>query len=627
MKKRNNTIEEEQLPAGRGIQLSQALMAVSVGLVFAAVFALSDSLALGVVSAKEFWLYGAMGCCGISTIIFVCFHPQFKINFSYTDLLLLLFTLIGMLPFLCGAEAVNVHCIHLSLLAMLYVFFRMALTTSLLRYLIPVMLLLSSAAQAIWGLLQLYGYLTSQHNLFVLTGTFFNPGPYSGYLAMLSPFAVHYLLHDFRIFTRSFHPKHIPIYMRWSTAAMALLTTLLVLPAGMSRAAWLASAAGCLVVLVPCFNKKYQLFNRISRYKRRILPALLVFTALLLVGLSALYHFKKDSADGRALIWKNTVKAIYEHPFGVGIGHFAEAYGKEQVAYFESGTATAQEIAVAGNPEYAFNEYLQIGLEVGIPGLLIFISALFFLLKRGIKHQKYQTAGATVSLLVFAAMSYPFSVLAFQLVFVCLLAHLAADTGSRGLHAPAKSTLLPAMSLYWLLPVTTVVTAACLYNRYPTYKAFKDWTEAKTLYNMQLYSEAAPEYARLALCLSDRVEFLFEQAQVLSKTGDYDASNRVLKKAMTISCDPMLYNIAGKNYQALKDYSRAEQCFTTAANMVPGRMYPHYLLALLYDAQNNSLKFRQAAHKVLSLQPKIHSPAIDEMRHEIKRLLKQHNHN
>lgn len=41
--------------------------------------------------------------------------------------------------------------------------------------------------EAVWGLSQLYGYAVSNHSLYVLTGSFFNPGPYSGYLAMILP--------------------------------------------------------------------------------------------------------------------------------------------------------------------------------------------------------------------------------------------------------------------------------------------------------------------------------------------------------------------------------------------------------------------------------------------------------
>ena len=43
------------------------------------------------------------------------------------------------------------------------------------------------AVEAVWGLCQLYGFSVSGHSRYALTGSFFNPGPYAGYLAKISP--------------------------------------------------------------------------------------------------------------------------------------------------------------------------------------------------------------------------------------------------------------------------------------------------------------------------------------------------------------------------------------------------------------------------------------------------------
>ena len=44
--------------------------------------------------------------------------------------------------------------------------------------------------EAVLGLLQVYGYEPSNHSLYALTGSFYNPGPYSGFLAMCLPLFV-----------------------------------------------------------------------------------------------------------------------------------------------------------------------------------------------------------------------------------------------------------------------------------------------------------------------------------------------------------------------------------------------------------------------------------------------------
>ena len=48
-------------------------------------------------------------------------------------------------------------------------------------------LIVLGGIEAIWGLRQIYGLAVSNHSLYALTGSFYNPGPYSGYLAMIFP--------------------------------------------------------------------------------------------------------------------------------------------------------------------------------------------------------------------------------------------------------------------------------------------------------------------------------------------------------------------------------------------------------------------------------------------------------
>src|SRR5690606_9557335 len=47
-----------------------------------------------------------------------------------------------------------------------------------------------AAAEAAMGLLQLYGGYTAHHHLFKVTGTFFNPAPYAGFMLASLPWAL-----------------------------------------------------------------------------------------------------------------------------------------------------------------------------------------------------------------------------------------------------------------------------------------------------------------------------------------------------------------------------------------------------------------------------------------------------
>jgi tetratricopeptide (TPR) repeat protein len=128
-------------------------------------------------------------------------------------------------------------------------------------------------------------------------------------------------------------------------------------------------------------------------------------------------------------------------------------------------------------------------------------------------------------------------------------------------------------------------------------------------------------YKPLYPYLNDRIQFLFEYGRSLSNSKQYEASNKVFHRAAQISCDPMLYNIMGKNYQAMKDYGRAEACFVHATQTVPNRLYPWYLLCKLQAETGQREKAAETAKIVLTKEPKVQSQAVREMREEVLKLI------
>jgi len=89
---------------------------------------------------------------------------------------------------------------------------------------------------------------------------------------------------------------------------------------------------------------------------------------------------------------------------------------------------------------------------------------------------------------------------------------------------------------------------------------------------------------------------------------------------MQISCDPMLYNIMGKNYQSMKAYPLAEACLTKSVQIVPNRLYPWYLLTRLYEEMGLHDKACETAAIVQTREPKVQSTAVREMREEVRKL-------
>lgn len=583
-----------------------ALMA-PFAFVLSTVFIVAPDLAEPTVSGKYFWFYVGMGLVSLATIAAMFFYKK-QVCFSPFDFVLLSFCLAGLCITFFHVEAITTKCISLLLLLCLYFYLRVFLSQNKLFFpFLLVVIVATGLVEAVWGLKQLYGFATSQHNLFKTTGSFFNPGPYAGYLAVVLPIALSGWLNP-AVSTS----KMVVSLCKWF-CCLTFIAIILILPATMSRAAWLAASVGCLIV---CYGKYAdKIKGYCSLHKKRVIQVGSVLAICVVLILIGIYYLKRDSANGRLLIWKTSLNVLANRPGGVGVGRFSRAYGEGQAAYFATGNASAWEEQVAGNPEYAFNEYLQVAVEWGVIPFLLFIVMIVWSIIVGYKRKYWAPLAALGSLLVFATMSYPFSVLPFGILLVVLLSMIHSTIVWQVNKRP--------FYVYAILLVCILLTGYSLYNRYPKYQSYKKWNMAQVFYTMNNYGVAAKEYKELYPQLNDRIQFLFEYGRILSQTGSYEESNLVLHQASQVSCDPMIYNIMGKNHQAMQHYDLAEEAFLKSTYLVPSRIYPWYLLTKLYDEMGLKDKAIQTAKIVLVKEPKVHSPAVDEMREEVKRLMRR----
>ena len=457
-------------------------------------------------------------------------------------------------------------------------------------------LVVLGGSEAILGLRQLYGFATSGHSMYALTGSFFNPGPYSGYLVMILPVCLYQWLVCGRRGGRV-------------VAGGVMLLILCVLPAGMSRSAWLAAGVSCLCVYAwhMDWTDKFRLLWQQQR-QRVVMVVVGGFCVLLLAGY-LLFVLKPDSARGRLFMWKITCRAIAEKPLtGYGIHNFAAAYGNAQETYFAAGDYEPWEERVAGSPEYAFNEYLQAAVELGIPLAVCLLVVVVLCLYRGVRKGRYGICGAILSLMIFSFSSYPLQLPVFIVTFGGLLV----------------ACLSGADRWQWLgLAVSVgIIGGFRLKNDLQVEQACREWMNARVLYNAGAYQSAEKEYGRLYPLLRDRASFLFEYGHGLHKQQQFSKSNRILKEALQRSCDPMILNVIGKNYQQMGDCLSAEDWFIRSTHRLPGRIYPYYLLAKLYAEPSfrQPDKFEKMKWMVLTKEPKVHSTAIRQMREEIKKI-------
>lgn len=327
-----------------------------------------------------------------------------------------------------------------------------------------------------------------------------------------------------------------------------------------------------------------------------------IFGIILLIGCGSLiYTLKQDSADGRLLMWKITTKAICKQPIkGTGIGGFPAAYAKEQAEYMASGKATAHEKWIAGCPEYAFNEYLQTGLELGGIGLALFTAWLLLVIYKGIKNKRYDCCGGLISLAIFAFSSYPLQLPDFWMVMVFLGTISITAENNRITENYSESKHYVWQKKLFLVGVA-FLGMGLFWKQKDYHNAYIKWDKAEMLFSNRAYHTALEIYEPLYPLLMHNPKYLFEAAQCLNKTEQYEKANKYLERAILLSSDPMLYYVMAKNKQALGKFNEAEGYLLYALSILPERIYPYFLLTKLYAEPKyyNEKKLRAAKDSVL----------------------------
>ncbi len=511
-------------------------------------------------------------CFSLSVLPLLIFDWQ-KVRLSIIDFLLcLLLALYSLSAFINGEQYSKVTVEELIPYVLLYAATRIFILSGGRRALLAVFSLffLCSCKESIIGLLQIFGHRPSGHIMFLLTGSFLNPGPYGGFIARSTSMAAAFLIS--RRTRLSFSPSK--LFSVETLAIISLCLGLIVLPASMSRAAWLAFALSIFTYLVV----ELDLFRKLK--KKWYIWALGVITFILLSSVA--FILKKDSALGRLHIWKVELRAIGDAPLsGAGPGAALGAYGKAQEEYFiETDHVDEASIKVAGSPEYAFNEYLKIGMEAGVLPMLLCVAAVLSSIIKLLKKRSAFAAGA-VSLSIFSFFSYPLSVIPLAVAAVILLAVAASDVITKsGREAPHLRLSMAYMILMLIIPLISL----CV--NYTSYKdrgeAMNKWQRAGQWSAMELYADSVDELKDLYTDLSWNYRYLYDYGYALHKTGRYRESNEVLFLGAKLSSDPMFHNIIGKNYESLEENALAESAYLKAHYMVPGRLYPMVLLMEMY---------------------------------------------
>lgn len=455
---------------------------------------------------------------------------------------------------------------------------------------------------------QLFGVFSNSDSKFVLGGLFGNPGAFSGYLAVFSSF----LLTIICFYKELFKSENFLLAILFSFFCGVCLIILCD-----SRGAWVAISISAVFVL----NQRYRFTNAIQNLLKtktsKIITSATLLITILVVSIG-LFCYKIESAKGRLLIWKISADMVVNNPlFGSGLGSFETSYGKAQATYFLSNNASESETQLADYVTCAYNEFLEILIELGIVGLLLFAAILYFALtkRENEKTSKFLIASkaSLISLLILSMVSYPFKIMPTIILFVICLLIIFRIGEYRSIVILKYNKQVV---FIWLVGISALVYGGSrqVYGIYHFRNGYVKVLNKDFDSGIRDYKKAYP-------FLNNSGEFQFYYGAVLYLKHDYSASIFHLQKAVSLQSGPNTFITLGNALQKLKQYDKAEQAYRMATGITPAKLYPKYLLVKLYVEMQQTDKALNIAKSIINAKEKTATTAGFEIKNEMKLLI------
>lgn len=422
-------------------------------------------------------------------------------------------------------------------------------------------LVLSGTVQAVWALLQKNGFYTDMTADFAVTGSFGNPGPLGGYLAVAFAAALGCL--------REVNNR---------AGKALLLTALLPISAALvvsdSRAAWLSALTAAVFTgwsILPdalrCRCRKWYVWFTVS--------------AVVAGMLFGCYRYKKVSADVRLLIWTAGMEMVADAPWcGHGVGSFPMQYMDYQGEWLARHPGSRFH-ALADNNIQAFSEPLSLLCEQGVVGGVL-AAVLVTMALSGTRFRHYSSV--LLALGVFSCFSYPTDVFALKMLFPMLTGTLSCR---RVLFAFTPDRRWMAVVCCMLLLCSGGAGRAVVQHYRDAFRHLTDGVAMEEVCPLPYHQRYMARYAK---CLLERGEE--EKYCQIADSGSFPFVTSV------VYCD------LGMAYHSCGNKQKAEEILLRAYRMVPPKILPRFCLFKLYRAWGCDGEAARMAEEILSLNVK-----------------------
>jgi tetratricopeptide (TPR) repeat protein len=359
----------------------------------------------------------------------------------------------------------------------------------------------------------------------------------------------------------------------------------------------LALAAGILIVIVSLTNPVTMIFPAYSPSKKDVSPGML------------------KSLRGRLYISQITKDAILSSKqkwLGIGVGHFPQVFLEKQGDHLSS-LSVREASSRFENPQVAHHDYLQILLELGVIGLVLFVLLFLGMLVR-FSHNR-DCVGSIVTLTFMIAMwtDSPFRYPSCTIILFLHLALLPRTISPRWPRVFSWHWRNRQSHTFVLIPMLLLLLWG-LHQYAPSVLA----TRMGTLAEQQLFAYAKENFLRKALAMDpENGEIQFMMGLALLENGHPADALHYLKRSQSQFANIGTFVAIGNAELEQNHIPQAILAYQNALKQNPGLFKAHINLASAYLKANNLPGANDSLSRAKKLYP--FHPILKNIEEEIRR--------
>jgi O-antigen ligase len=446
-----------------------------------------------------------------------------------------------------------------------------------------------SALESLIIVLQFVKLFPVPSSYFLCTGTWINPNVIAMFLA-ISVFSILKLIQR----------NHSKITTRITKAALVLVCIAIAL---------LKCRTGYIILLiqlVPFYFYSIKSFLATAyKFKQKSI-FLLCFFLILLLAIVNVFKQKNVSTSNRLNIWENSIKLGLQKPlFGFGSASFEKQYNLFSVN---------QNLQVNDHINMAYNDFLEIFVEMGLFGVLIWFFFLMLLLFKQFKFKQFSTN----FWLVIAVISLQSTNFGFQAIpaFVLILFYFALNHSEKQFNQSQRVIVIQNSILKRIFIGLLFASSLYLFinNNKLSWAFYKKSlvTKSSDLIGIVSLNKMLNNYASYNKLLGEKYY----------SVGNYNQSKIAFSKALAYSSEPDLFIKRAYVFQKLNLKDSALHDYNIAIKMQPHKLTHKLLLLQFYQSMQDSTNSKIIANEILNTPIKIKTKKAFFIKEYAKKILK-----